>query len=260
VDLLCSSYIDSFVSYKKLWKVWLSKCSNLLHIELRQLAQEIPGDSMRRFSATRARFFCGLPAVLLLTGFMHADTIFSENFNTATVGLAVTTAGAFSAVNGTNVDVVGGGTFGYLCVAPTSGPCVDMGGSNGNNPMGDIKLTDPLNLAAGTYYLSFDLIGSQRGVESLTTVTFGSWSQTYDLASSDVTSGIVVNQAVTIAGGPTQLEFLDASFKGGNENQGALLDNIVISTASPVPEPGSLVLMATGLMGAAGVLRRRFQA
>src|ERR1700761_1582735 len=64
---------------------------------------------------------------------MHASTILSENFETATVALDVTTAGAFSAINGTNVDVVGvADGFGALCAAPESGNCVDLGGSGGN--------------------------------------------------------------------------------------------------------------------------------
>lgn len=35
-------------------------------------------------------------------------------------------------------------------------------------------------------------------------------------------------------------------------------DNFVIGGVTTVPEPGSFVLLATGLLGAAGVLRRRF--
>ncbi len=199
-----------------------------------------------------------VPAAGLLPVTLHATTIFSENFDELTAALAVTTVGPFSAVNGTNVDIVGPGNgFGALCAPPESGNCVDMSGSGGNS-VGQLQLTTPLNLAAGTYYLSFDLIGSQRGTTTSTTVDFGPYSQTFVLASSDDTSGIVVNEAVTIAGGPTQLEFIDNS---PNDNIGALLDNIVITTAatSPVPEPGTLGLLATGLLGFAGIMRRRLQ-
>lgn len=215
---------------------------------------------MKDFLASRFRFLLCVPALLLMTGVLHADPIFSENFDEATVGLAVSTAGQFMAINGSNVDVVNNESgFGNLCTGPESGNCVDMGGSGGKNPVGSIDLTTPLDLAPGTYYLSFDLIGSQRGPTTTTTVIFGGYTQTFTLASDDDTSGVVTNMAVTISGGPTQLEFIDNSEA---DNIGALLDNVSISSdaPSPVPEPGSLTLLATGLLGAAGVLRRRFLA
>jgi hypothetical protein len=202
--------------------------------------------------------FCSVPQSL------HASTIFFEDFTTATVGLDVTTAGSFSTINGTNVDVVGGATFGSLCSGPESGNCVDMAGSGGN-PLGQLELTTPLNLAAGVYNLSFDLIGSQRGQTSSTTVKFGSYSQTFILAGDDLSSGVVVNLPVTIAGGLTQLEFINNG-DGGNGNIGALLDNISItdngtpSNPSPVPEPGTVGLVATGLLGIVETVRRRMVA
>jgi hypothetical protein len=202
-----------------------------------------------------------VPTILLLSvsATMRATTIFSENFDEVPVGLTRTTAGAFSAIGGTNVDVVGGALFGSLCASPESGNCVDMGGSGGN-ALGNIELATPLNLTAGVYDLSFDLVGSGRGQNSSTTVDFGSYTQTFLLTSGDVTDGIV-NVEVSIAGGPTQLEFINNGVAGGNPNIGALLDNVSITTgASPVPEPGTLGLMLTGLLGTAGAVRRRFSA
>ena len=212
---------------------------------------------MNKLLSSSIRFLLCLPALLLLTGVVHATTIFSENFDEVTPALGVSSAGAFTAINGTNVDVVGGALFGSLCHAPESGNCVDMGGSGGKNPSGDIELTTALNLAPGTYYLSFDLIGSQRDTTTMTTVDFGSYTQTFTLGPLDFTSGIVSNQAVVWAGGPIQLRFVDNS---PANNIGALLDNITVTDASTVPEPESLVLLATGLLGGAGLLRRKLLA
>ena len=218
---------------------------------------------MNKLLSSSVRFLLCLPAVLLMTGVLHADTIFSENFDEVTPNLGVSTAGAFSAINGTNVDIVGnvgtgtGNPYASLCHAPESGNCVDMGGTNGKNPSGNIELTTALNLAPGTYYLSFDLIGSQRDTTTQTTVTFGSYTQMFTLGPLDFTSGIVSNQAVVWGGGPIQLRFVDNS---PANNIGALLDNITIKDESTVPEPESLVLLATGLIGGAGLLRRKFLA
>ena len=203
-----------------------------------------------RLSFLRA-LLVAVPAVLMTTVPMHADVIFSENFNAVPLGLGVTTAGQFSAINGTNVDVIGS-NFGD-CVGAESGNCVDMDGTGGN-PVGQLALTTPLSLTAGTYFLSFDLIGSQRGITSSITVDFGPFSHTYVLSSSDDTDGIVSNLAVLIPGGSTQLTFTSNDAAGDQE--GALLDNVVI--ANSAPEPGSLVLMTTGLLGCAGAVRRRF--
>ncbi len=81
------------------------------------------------------------------------------------------------------------------------------------------------------------------------------------LASGDVTSGVVVNEAFTTAGGPIQLEFINNGL--GDPNIGALLDNVSITSAGSsavTPEPGTFGLLATGLLGAAGAVRRRFVA
>jgi PEP-CTERM motif len=212
-------------------------------------------------SLLRYALFVAMPLVFSAPASLYATPIFTENFSTATIGLSVTKAGAFSAIDGTNVDVLGPGLFASLCRGPISGNCVDMGGSGGN-ALGNLELTTPLNLAPGIYDFSFDLIGSGRGQTTSTQVTFGDYTHTFDLTSDDLTTGVVVDQLVNVTGGPTQIQFLNLGGPG-SANIGALLSNISVSPGvSPppaVPEPGTLGLMAIGLLGAAFVIHKRFQ-
>lgn len=199
-----------------------------------------------RISATAltVALFFGLTATL-----QASPILLNENFNGLTPQLTATSVGSFSAINGTNVDIVGGTNFGYLCVSPASGNCIDMDGTGGN-PIGQLQsnmLFDP-----GTYLLSFDLIGSQRGTTSTTTVNFGNYDQTFTLGPSDTTSGIVLNDLVTLT---TPGYLLFTSNDPAGSNMGNLLDNVVVSTT---PEPSAIFLLGTGLLTVAGMMRKRF--
>jgi hypothetical protein len=200
-------------------------------------------------------FLC---ALLLIPAVAHGSTILSENFETVTIGLGLTSAGQFTAINGTNIDVVGpgggpAGAFAALCAAPESGNCLDMDGSGGLS-QGQIQ-TGPITLNAGTtYLLSFDLIGSGRGVTTSTTVNFGPFSQTFVLPSGDVTDGIVVNQPVTV-GSTTVTNLAFTSNTAGNI--GALLDNVLITDSAVTPEPSTLTTILGPALLMAGVLLRR---
>jgi hypothetical protein len=111
-----------------------------------------------------------------------------------------------------------------------------------------------MSLAPGTYTLSFDLIGSQRGLTTSTTVTLGSlFNRTFILGSSDVTDGIV-NDTITVAA-PTTAALIFTSNTPGNI--GALLDNVNFAAAVATPEPATLSLLGIGL---AGLMARRRRA
>jgi len=200
---------------------------------------------MRLFSLSLAAIIsCGLSASL------YGGVILSENFDELTDAVNVTSAGAFSAINSTDVDIVGPALFAGLCASPEGGSCIDMDGS-GTNPQG--QLQSSMLFPAGSYLLSFDLIGSQRGNTASTTVTFGNYDQEFTLTSSDDTDGIVVDQLVTLS---TTGYLLFVSDTAGY--QGDLLDNVVVSTAtSSTPEPATLPLMGFTLAGLAVELARR---
>ncbi len=199
-----------------------------------------------------------IPGVLALCAVpagWASTTLLSENFDELTPALAATSAGAFSTISGTNVDIVGGGLFGSLCAAPESGNCIDLNGTGGN-PQGVLRSTAAFSLMPGvSYSLSFDLIGSQRGNTTSATVTFGPYSQTFTLTSGNVTSGIVSDQLITVSA-PTTAFLTFAANQGGNI--GPLLDNVLLTSGpgTGVPEPATLGLLALGFAGV-GLARRK---
>ncbi len=195
-------------------------------------------------------------ALCIVPASVSAGTVLSEDFNELTPALGVTSVGAFSAIGGTNVDIVGGALYGSLCAAPESGSCVDLDGSGGN-PQGILQTSTAITLNPGTnYYLSFDLIGSGRSTPTSTTVSFGTYNRTFDLSSSDVSSGVVSNALVTV-GVTTNTNLTFTSNTPGEI--GAVLDNVLITSeaTSAAPEPSSVVLVGSALMGCGLLARRR---
>ncbi len=187
-----------------------------------------------------AAVLCGIAAYLRMP-----TTELSENFDGVKPELAVVEAGVFHTINGTNVDVLGSGLNANLCSPPETGNCVDLGGTGGN-PQGILQSVQQIALEPGKEYrLSFQLIGSQRGNATSTTVSFGPYQQTFDLAPGDNKSGIVKNAAVTV--NDAQSAYL--TFTSGTKTEdGALLDNVSVTSVGA----GSAVSAISLLVVAAG--------
>jgi hypothetical protein len=197
-------------------------------------------------------------AIALAIGFAvaaqaHAADVFSDNFDNTTQALNATDfaqgwviTNAAAPFNGT-VDVIGaGGQFDFL---PGHGNYVDLDGSTQSSGV----LQNSVQLTAGvTYTLSFSLAGDQRnaGPDNVD-VHFGDASGTFSRGTSDGFS------TSTLTFTPTQSGSYAFNFHDlGNDNQGALLDNVRITSAVPEPATGALLLAGLGLMGFVGRRRR----
>jgi hypothetical protein len=186
----------------------------------------------------------------------HAGILLSDNFNSENGGVGalnytgfknwtVSTAPGMSGVGAGygSVDLIGNGFYDFY---PGNGLYVDLDGSTNNAGVLATKQT----FAAGTYDVSFNLAGNDRGAPNNTVVvTLGSYSTNLSIANNAPFSpayNLIINTT-----SPGQLSFHNL---GGN-NQGAILDNVAVSS---VPVPPSVLLLAPGLLGLVG-MRKRFK-
>ena len=192
-----------------------------------------------------------LVASLGLAQSTSAAVVLSDNFNSDPQQLNDSGDSVFASLAGASnasTDIVSNGAPYFLC-APGQGDCIDLDGStgSGNNPAGILQSKAPIG--AGTYTLSFDLQGNERGAPAQTTVVcLGSTA----IASINLGSDAPYkpySYTFTTAGG--NLTFTE---QGPSDQQGNVLDNVVLSTAA-VPEPASWLLMLTGLGGFGFMMR-----
>ena len=179
----------------------------------------------------------------------YAATVLTDTFDASVPDqLNWTGDGVFSSTSPPgSVDLIGvGGSFDFI---PGHGSYIDLDGStgSGNNPAG--QLTSAASFGAGTYNLTFDLAGNQRGqVAQTTQITLGA-----DLVDAILLASgagfTTYSFTFTTAGG--NLHFTEL---GPSDQQGNLLDNVVLTA---VPEPATWAMMILGFMGVGFMAYRR---
>jgi hypothetical protein len=183
-----------------------------------------------------------------------ATVVFSDSFDSYPIAVPVAGAslGPWSIDRG-SIDVVGTGGFPELCLGgPSPARCIDLDGTSAaDGQAGTISHSEP-TLGTGSYVLSFWLSGNNRGFpDDSLTVSFGSYSEVFTLPSSSPWTQYTRNVSYA---GPTGLT-LTFDLAGTSDLRGILLDDVSIAA---VPEPGTLLLLGSGLSALA--LRRRRKA
>ncbi len=150
---------------------------------------------------------------------------------------------------------VGGGTIGILNnnqnigVAHTGQQFADLDNGFGANTLYQTMTTQPGQTYLVAFWLSDDVGGNPL------TVTWGSQTL-FNGVTPDLGSGNyeLLTYNVIGTGGPTNLSFTSQfTFNGGGV--GAVIDDVSVDTT--VPEPGSLVMLGTGILGVAAGIRRK---
>ena len=185
----------------------------------------------------------------------NASTVLSDNFDADIAVLNWTGDATFVPVPGTptlgqpSVDLVGA-TDDFAYLAYNGGVSLDLDGTTGTgfSPAGEIQSV--ATLAAGDYTVSFLLAGNLRGATNQTTrVSIG--SQFFDITpSSNAQPYTLYTELFRNASG--KVDFMES---GPADQQGNLLDNIVVTTGVPEPATWAMMLIGFGAVGSA--MRRR---
>lgn len=204
---------------------------------------------MKKISGT------GLLALLLSIGTAQAATVFTDDFNGengSTPVLGTTSLSRWNVVDG-NVDLIGNGLNGASYdFYPGHGYYLDLDGTGrsgrGNTSNASIETTQVFG--AGSYMVSFLLGNNPGGGSSVNplTVSLGSYSTILNTTGYPPFSPVTLSVLTT--GG--RLSFAQG---GSADQQGSIIDNVEVSTATP--EPSSVATVISGLAGLLYAASRR---
>ena len=186
-----------------------------------------------------AAIFAGAPSA-------YAGVVFSDNFDADTPTLNWPGDGVFQSipqpgnVQGLpSVDLVSA-SDGFPGLV-FSGNSVDLDGTtgSGNSPAGELQSLT--SLTTGNYTVQFMFAGNERGATPETTV-ISIGDESFSLTPQSSQSYTLTTLFFTNVSGP--LSFTDL---GPSDQQGNLIDNVVVTTG--VPEPSTWAMMMLGFAG-----------
>jgi hypothetical protein len=181
----------------------------------------------------------------------NAVTLFSDDFNSDTLSLNSSLLN-WSVTNGT-VDVIGENPSPFFNFYPGNGNYLDMDGST--SQAGTIKSNQVFNLVAGnSYTISFDYGKNDVNAESLN-FGIGSVASTLVLAIGGIPTLLSNTFTFTALANEANVQLYFSAL--GGDNQGPVLDNVVLTSVSAVPLPAAAPLLVMGLMSLGALARRR---